>query len=526
MATTEELGATTPQHDPPAEPARSRGVDLWWALPGALVGVVVMWVAHRGLIDDAYITLSYARNVAEHLHWGMIPTEESNNATSPLNVLLLALATWISGVTGQLRPILGLGILTVTLSAAIAVWAAQIARRINVSGAWCLAVLAVVFANPFVNSAIGLEVVPTAAFLIGLTAQAVRGRRIAFGIFAGLLVLTRPDLGIIVAVVYLATPAMRRRFWVVPATAIAVVLPWWTFSWYHFGSAVPTTLVIKTLQKSFGDATFGNGLWKMWQAGTTLPLSLALVPAAIGALTVLGILAGALRRRPPAEHWPLVGLGVGGAADFGAYCLLGVPPYHWYYVSSTVALGVTGVFGLALVLTRPRPAASPSVVRIGVPVIVAAVLTVFAAVSVRGLGMPWAHPVIFGNWALPEQYMAVGTEIGDLVGDATVKSPPEIGTVAYACDCSVVDVFSDPGRTLPLIEQRIREAGPVMRFLLELNFARLDRTQRPRPAQYRLAWTREGPPAGVPSWHMESPWTGAATIYLEPVAKPSGGGGI
>ena len=63
------------------------------------------------------------------------------------------------------------------------------------------------------------------------------------------------------------------------------------------------------------------------------------------------------------------------------------------------------------------------------------------------------------------------------VGDATVKAPPEIGTVAYACDCSVVDVFSDPGRTLPLIEKRIREAGPVMRVLLEANFSRLDRTQ-------------------------------------------------
>ena len=72
-----------------------------------------------------------------------------------------------------------------------------------------------------------------------------------------------------------------------------MALPWWVFSWYHFGSAIPTTLVIKTLQKSFGDATFANGLQKMWQAGTTLPLSLALVPAAVGLLTVLDMLAAA-----------------------------------------------------------------------------------------------------------------------------------------------------------------------------------------------------------------------------------------
>ncbi len=181
-------------------PNRSGGRDhptasLRWARArGAWSARSSFYVAHRGLIDDAYITLSYARNVAEHLHWGMIPTEESNTATSPLNVILLAVATWISGVTGALQPVVGLGILTVALSAAMAVWAAQIARRLNVAGAWSIAVLAVVFANPFVNSAIGLEVVPIAAFLTGLTAQAVHGRRVAFGVLAGLLVLTRPDL--------------------------------------------------------------------------------------------------------------------------------------------------------------------------------------------------------------------------------------------------------------------------------------------------------------------------------------------
>ena len=156
----------------------------------------------------------------------------------------------------------------------------------------------------------------------------------------------------------------------------------------------------------------------------------------------------------------------------------------------------------------------------------ALLLIVGAMVSFRGLGVPWARPVIFGNWAIPEQYMAAGDEIGELVGDATVKSPPEIGTVAYACDCSVVDVFSDPGRTLPLIEKRIREAGPVMRFLLEANFARLDRSQRPRPAQYRLAWSRDGFPPGLPNWYMNSPWTGEAFMYLQPIEQRGGGGGI
>jgi hypothetical protein len=226
-------------------------------------------------------------------------------------------------------------------------------------------------------------------------------------------------------------------------------------------------------------------------------------------VTVLGLVVAGMLRKLRADRWPMVGLGLGGLADYGAYSLLGVPPYHWYYVSSTVALAITGVYGLALVLRRGR------LVRNGAPVAAAVALAVGAVVSFQGLGMPWRHPVIFGNWALPQEYMAIGKEVGELVGDATVKAPPEIGTVAFACRCNVVDVFSDPGITLPSIEKRIREAGPVMRFLLEANFSRLDRHQQPRPPEYRLVWTREGAPAGRPAWHTESPWTSAATMYLE-----------
>jgi hypothetical protein len=232
------------------------------------------------------------------------------------------------------------------------------------------------------------------------------------------------------------------------------------------------------------------------------------------------MLATGMRRRLPAHLWPLAGLGLGGAADFGAYCLLGVPPYHWYYVGSTVALGLTGVFGLALLLRQPRPVGSLRCVQrvawIGGPVVTALLLAALAVVSFGGREVPWTHPVLFGNWALPKEYEDIGAAVADRVGDATVVAPPEIGTVAYACDCSMVDIFSDPGRALPLIDQRIREAGPGMRILLEANFARLDRTRRPRPATYRLIWTQGPVPAGAPAWPTNSSWTRPAVIYLEP----------
>ncbi len=131
--------------------------------------------------------------------------------------------------------------------------------------------------------------------------------------------------------------------------------------------------------------------------------------------------------------------------------------------------------------------------------------------------MPWQYPVYFGAWALPSEYRDIGAAVHEEVGDATVLAPGEIGTLAFGCDCPMVDMFSDPGITLPLVEQRIEQAGPVGRFLLELNFARLDRDQEPRQVDHRLVWTQGEVPPGVPSWPTNSPATGPATLYLEPV---------
>ena len=134
--------------------------------------------------------------------------------------------------------------------------------------------------------------------------------------------------------------------------------------------------------------------------------------------------------------------------------------------------------------------------------------------------MPWTRPVIFGNWALPAEYLAIGAEVGDLVGDATVKAPagdrhrwPTHATARWSTSSQT------PVITLPSIEKRIREAGPVMRFLLEVNFARLDRTQQPRPPEYRLVWTHGPAPAGLPAWSTDSPWTAPATVFLEPITN-------
>ncbi|WP_336027876.1 hypothetical protein [Geodermatophilus sp. FMUSA9-8] len=496
---------------PPAG-RRDRRPVLGWAAVGAVAGGLFLLVVSRALIDDTYITLSYVRNVAADLHWGLIPTETANSATSPFNVLSLAAVTWlVSLVTGDVRPVLGLGIATVAWCALLTGATAATARRLGRSGAWSVALLAVVLANPFVNSAIGLEVLPIAALLAGLTWAAVAGRPVAFGLVAGVLVLTRLDLGVIVAGVFLLTPAVRG--WRAPVLATAVVLPWFAFSWTVLGSAIPDTFVIKTLQRSFGDFTFANGPFTLWLDRGVLQLSLAFVPALAGIAVAVALAVPRVRRRHPGLAGPLAGLVVGGLAWYAAYSLLQVPPYQWYYVPTTVALATAGVLGAALFLPAPRVRA----VRHAVPLGLAALAVALLAVTSGDRPVPWDRPVYFGAWALPEEYREIGAEVAAIVGDETVEAPGEIGTLAYACGCEMVDYFSDRGIAVGLVEERTEQAGPLMRALLDANFARLDRGDRPLTPEWRLRWTQGAVPEGAYTWPTDSPATGPATIYLKRV---------
>src|SRR2546428_1186367 len=66
--------------------------------PGFLVAVasaLACVFVRNSLIDDAYIALTYARNLAFHHHWGLIQHTISNTATSPLNVIVLGLFTFL-----------------------------------------------------------------------------------------------------------------------------------------------------------------------------------------------------------------------------------------------------------------------------------------------------------------------------------------------------------------------------------------------------------------------------------------------
>lgn len=474
--------------------ARARvGVPVWPLVVGVVSGAV-FWVVHGALIDDSYITLSYARNLALQGHWGLIGAEVSNSATAPLNVLVLATA-----IAVVREPVVALGMVFVLANIALSAFLGSAARTSGFPG-WIGALGALLIAaNPLVLSTVGLEMTLASALLGLLLLAAVRRQPVLFGLAAGLLALTRLDLGVFVLVVLIGRPSLWRGWWRWLLTAVAVTLPWFTFSWFYFGSAVPDTLVIKQLQKSWGDWDFSNGL-ELYHEAFPTALVISLIPAVLG-LVCLPVVCVLRVFRRAALLWPWELIGLGAVAHYYVYTLLGVPPYHWYYAPSLI--------GLSLLLIGVLGAARwPFAAVVGCAVFAAQVW--FTGQQ----GLPWREAAITTNWATPADYARIGTELGRIVGDRTVSSPGEIGALAYYCDCAIVDGFSDRGYLAPQVEQRLAGASPFVRALLEFNYRHFT---APEPRPIDVVLRREPGPGPDPLWNIASTWAEPAHLVLEPV---------
>ena len=456
----------------------------------AVAATAVFLLVSRALIDDAYITMAYARNLAFHLHWGLLADETANSATSPLNVIALG------AITAVVRnAVVAVGVLFVVAAVLAARWLADLAAETRLSGALPVVAVGSLLVNPLLLSTVGLEPYLTAALFAGLLRYGVARRAVAFGVVAGLTVLARPDTGVVVIVVALVLrPRLLRAF----AAALAVTLPWYVVSWVVLGSALPDTLVMKV-----GDAWSSYGFWNgplLYLAVYPAATVLAFLPVLLGLAALVGLLV--VRLRAAWEPWQRAAgaAGLAGLGHYGVYGLLHTAPYHWYYAPLIVGTTLCA----AIVAVRVRWA-----------VAVAAGVACAALVVDLQHGVPWARAVISTNWATAAEYERMGADVHRIVGTGAVESPGEIGTLAYYCDCTIVDAFSDRGRVIGAIEAR-EQAGGLGAALLRLNYAHLNRDQGPRPVDYRLRYQARMPAVGPLQWPVDHWVDGPGRIELLP----------
>jgi hypothetical protein len=346
-------------------------------------------------------------------------------------------------------------------------------------------------------------------------------------VLAGLAVLTRLDLILFVVPMLLMAPAVRVRWRLALATAAASAAPWFAFSWVYLGSAIPDTLATK----ADNDAVWG--LWEFVTGPVYLFIyfrsaaTFAFAPAVIGLVLLAAWLVARAAVRWPPEHPlrsldPVGGLGLGAIAYYAAFTALDPGAYHWYYLPSIAALTAfaTIAAGRWLHAARERPEVGRPV-----PYAVLAVSALLAAATIGAdavHGTPWRHPMISTNWADAPDYARVARGLRAQVGDATVRSHGEVGTLAFFCECAIVDKFSDRGRSIEVIDDYVDNSSILVRPALELNYLLLDRDEPPRPAEYRLRvnFKPYSGPNGPNTWRIESGRFRGRSFTL--VREPSG----
>ncbi len=203
-------------------------------------------------LDDTYIHISLARQLAETGTWGVAPGEYAFCSSSPLWTVILALGYWLLGIQPWLP-----GLLAMVGAAAALVFADRFWREMGFSvrariGCGVLLTLVVPLA---VMAHLGMEHALHTAFMVALAGAVVRvlggdeSRRTLWAVCIAAAVAT----GLRYETLFLVGPLVCLLFWerrfrigfIIGAAAAVPVVLYGVYAYAHMGHFLPTTLLIK-----------------------------------------------------------------------------------------------------------------------------------------------------------------------------------------------------------------------------------------------------------------------------------------
>jgi arabinofuranosyltransferase len=193
-------------------------------------------------LDDSWIHLQFARNLAEGAGFSFNPGVPVAGSTAPLWTLLLGAAFALAGPSIVIVKAIGVA---VTLAAALITRQAALAW--GASGPAALAAaLAVLWTGPLAwGSLSGMEV-PLAAMLVAAALWAhARGRLFLTALFAALAPLARPESIVLLPLLAVSRPPTARRLGAFVGVAVLVLAPAVAFSLATVGAPVPATAAAK-----------------------------------------------------------------------------------------------------------------------------------------------------------------------------------------------------------------------------------------------------------------------------------------
>lgn len=421
----------------------------------------------NALIDDTFITLSYASTLRTYIEWGFYPGWISNTATSPLNVILTSLFHIV------IPDIISAALfLTAVEAFGIVFFLLKISRMQFQNKLFAIFASLGTLLNPLLLSTIGLESFLFCCIFTCTLFCLMRRKPVWLGISLGLLTLTRPDgwlFFLLFAGYYIVHQATRetytREFFRVGIPYFTTVAPWYVFSWIHLGSFIPDTLFIKSHQNWGGNIITG------------VPLYFAKYPFEMAAALVFVPLAVVLFRKTAGVFKYL--LPVCAIAYFLCYLFLGVPPYHWYYVPIVYPAILIGSYGYSVFAREQRLRKTIVIAGLAIPLIG------FALVLSRHNGIPPHDAFIHSNWGNQTQYKDIAQWLSDsLVTTQPIVVKGEIGTIAFFCKHRMYNYFT-AGLEDSVVVNRLHKKSPISRICFSINHL----FWKPRSYQTAFEWT-------------------------------------
>ena len=193
-------------------------------------------------LDDSWIHLHFARNIAEGAGFSYNPGVPVAGSTAPLWTLLLALGARVAGPSVALAK---------TIGAAATIATALIVRRVAIAfGAPPVvalgAAVGLLWSRPIAWGALsGMEVSLAALLVAGALLAHARGRALLAAILAALAVLARPEAVLLVPLLALAAPLTFRRVATFTIVTLVALAPAVWFSMVTVGAPIPATAAAK-----------------------------------------------------------------------------------------------------------------------------------------------------------------------------------------------------------------------------------------------------------------------------------------
>lgn len=388
----------------------------------------VAWQRRLATWDDGYIYARTVRNVLEGRGWTFNPGAKLDACTSPLYFALL-LGTSAGLRNPELIPHAAAALYGITLAGVAVLMFLGLRSRTG----WVMALLAAAgfLHHPYIETLNGVETLLLLACCLAALWTYGNRRYTAAAFLLALAVHARPDALILAGLVATHYVLARRRF-VPPAACAAFLLPliaWGVLHYSQFSTLLPETLSAKRAQGRSGLwRPFAEGLEASFMEGRPKPIIRVNRAGAAAALFGLGV---ALARRDAA----VVLLGLYAAAHFGAYSLLGVPYYHWYYGPEYLAAWVLIAvclslwYRLAAERSYPRTEGGLAVIAWGA----------MAALIVATCDLARRHPYRPVDRSLVQPYFHLADRIRPLLqpGDSVLVT--EVGALGWALPQQVVE---------------------------------------------------------------------------------------